>query len=82
MYVIEAGEEVIIAITSHRIVYLFFASKRQIFLLIILVKGDDQLPSHGGGGWRGLGGPTEVSQVRYQLDLLKHFCLGKSIIYT
>ena len=52
MYVIEAGEEVRIAITnSQNCLSSFFESKRQIFLLIILVKGDDQLPSHGGGGW-------------------------------
>ena len=52
MYVIEAGEEVRIAITnSQNCLSFVFMSKRQIFLLIILVKGDDQLPSHGGGGW-------------------------------
>ena len=73
MYVIEAGEEVIIAIKNsdnlnHKLtelfIFCFCVNKTDYHILRILVKGDDQLPSHGRGGGRGQGGPAEVSQVR------------------
>ena len=92
MYVIEAGEEVIIAIENsqninHKLtesfVFCFCVNKTDYHTLRILVKGDDQLPSHGGGGWRGQGGQAEVSQVRDLINWIfvnlcfKHFCPDK-----